>query len=399
VLAVVGLSLGAFAQAQAAPLLNYNFDTTIALTSPAINLVIKSGSAADSVVVNPGTVVVGLSAGETFTLTSASRDLSITGGSISNLTCSSGNVLTAVLGVATTFTITPLGGVCTPTVITGGGGYYIAPTPTTTPVVTPVVTPTPTPTVPTPSLTVPVSTPAASVIVPGAHPDGTLVNDKGAIYLIQNGQRSAFRNPIEYKTWGFNFKQVVAANDADRSLAVSGVNKAFDGSLCLDTSDGKTVYLVARGMKSGFVSMQVLKDLGYNLRNVFKINLSDYPSGLAITSAVMPHPNGALLKIGKTYYWSLNGQLQAFPSVAVFSSYGFSSKNVLNANAADQALPQGAALGFRDGTLIKDGSTYYLISDGVKKAFASKAALKAKGYNVSNAISANTSAIAPGNPL
>ena len=55
---------------QAAPL-TYTTDTTISLTSPAVNFTIKSGSVADSLTVNAGNVVLSLSSstGGSFTLT------------------------------------------------------------------------------------------------------------------------------------------------------------------------------------------------------------------------------------------------------------------------------------------------------------------------------------------
>ena len=75
--------------------------------------------------------------------------------------------------------------------------------------------------------------------------------------------------------------------------------------------------------------------------------------------------------------------------MAVFNTYGFAAGKIVKANAADLALPQGALIKFRDGTLVKDGSTYYLISDGKKLSFASASDLAAQGYKKANAISAS----------
>jgi len=92
---------------------------------------------------------------------------------------------------------------------------------------------------------------------------------------------------------------------------------------------------------------------------------------------------------GKTIWWVRGNARQGFESEAVFNTYGFSFAKVVPANAADKALAQGSLVKFRDGTLVKDGATYYLISDGKKLKFSSAADLAAKGYKTGNVISAN----------
>jgi hypothetical protein len=121
--------------------LDYSSDTTIYLTSLAVNLTIKADSAADSVTVNAGNIVVSLSAstGGSFTLTSASRDLTVTqsgnGGAITQ-TCGAQNVTTLAItqnSGSASYTIAPTDSQCV--IITsapGGGGmpaaWYSPPT-------------------------------------------------------------------------------------------------------------------------------------------------------------------------------------------------------------------------------------------------------------------------------
>ena len=103
--------------------LNYSADTTISLSSPAINLTIKSGSVADSLVVSASNIAVTLSSstGGTFTLTSPqSLGSSRSGGPAGDsYSCSSGiqtATITQTSGSAT-YTLTPNGSACS-----GGGG-------------------------------------------------------------------------------------------------------------------------------------------------------------------------------------------------------------------------------------------------------------------------------------
>ena len=240
--------------------------------------------------------------------------------------------------------------------------------------------------------------PPASPTVPappastGSHQNGTLFLDTdGTIYLIQGGLKLGFRNPEEYMSHGYRFDQAVPASAADRALpSASAVAKALNGTLALDKTDNRTIYMIAAGKKRGFTSAEVFIALGYKFSQATAIDLTDYEAGDPVSDADMPHPNGALvLQSNGTVWWILGGQRQGFESAEVFYTYGFTFGRVVAANAADLALPEGSLVKFRDGTLVKDGDVYYLISDGAKKTFASSDDLVAKGYKLVNVITAS----------
>ncbi len=151
--------------------------------------------------------------------------------------------------------------------------------------------------------------------------------------------------------------------------------------------------------KRGFATADVFKALGYSFANLPKINLSDYPVGPVITDQTQPHPDGSLVLDGKTIWWINSGQKQGFESMAVFNTYGFTLGRVVKANPGDLQLPTGPLVKFRDGTLVKDGGNYYLISDGKKLQFASAGALSSLGYKVANAVSASLSGYELGGTL
>lgn len=249
-------------------------------------------------------------------------------------------------------------------------------------------------TVVTPTVTVTPGLQQTVVTAPvGAHPNGTLVLDGKTIYLIKNGQRYGFRDPAEYQTYGYKFSQTVAANAQDLALPFDQKNvmKAMAGTLVLDKSDNKTVYMVGvNSAKRGFVSAAVFKALGYSFSGLPKIDLSDYQSGDPIALAANAHPEGSIVTDGKSTWWILAGVRYPF-TTGVFNSYGFSRSRNLKANKADLALTLGDAVKFRDGTLVKDGAVYYLISDGKKLSFSSASDLTAFGYKTANAVSASLS--------
>ena len=378
----LGMSL-AFASTAFAAALEYNADTPVTFTDSTINFVIQSGSSATTVVVNATTVVVTVPLSDTFTVISSNRSLATTGESVDSVTTATCNgvnaqtlVIAAPAGGAEVITITPGSSSCSSGSGGGGGGGGGGSTPPVTP--PPVVPP-----------------PASS----SGHPNGTLIIDNGTVYLVKNGTRYGFRDAAEYASHGYSFGQAVAANAQDMALPQAAfVQKALEGTLVLDSSDNTTVYMVGlNGTKRGFTSASVFTQLGYKFANLPKINLSDYPAGAPIADSALPHPEGALvLQSNGTVWWVLGGTRQGFESTAVFNTYGFSWSKIVSANAADLALAEGSLVKFRDGTLVLDGSTYYLISDGKKKAFSSATDLTNRGYKTSNAISASLSAYVSG---
>ena len=204
----------------------------------------------------------------------------------------------------------------------------------------------------------------------------------------------------------------------------SSVQKALDGTLSLDKQDNRTIYMIARGQKRGFTSAEVFFSLGYQFHQAIPIDLSDYPSGEVIefvstslpgvpgslpsqgeSSKVVPrHPEGALIldkNDNRTVWWILRDSSgsspqndmvrMGFESAEVFHTYGFDFSKIVPANDADMSLPAGPLVKFRDGTLVNDNSlganTYYIISEGRKRRFATPQQLVDLGYSLSNVIS------------
>ncbi len=234
-----------------------------------------------------------------------------------------------------------------------------------------------------------------------AHADGVLVRDGTTVYIIRDGQLAGFRNPAEYASYGFTFSQVVAANSADKQLPRDPVVvKAMPGSLVLDARDNKTVYIIGENAtKRGFANADVFKALGYKFGKLLKINLSDYSQGQVIESSANPHPEGSLIQIQGAIWLIQNGVRRGFPTLAIFSSYGFTLARVVPGNAADTTLPLGDVLGFRDGTLVADGNSFYIISNGKKRGFVSLLALTVQGYRTKNAVRASLAQVPLGDPL
>ena len=72
-----------------------------------------------------------------------------------------------------------------------------------------------------------------------------------------------------------------------------------------------------------------------------------------------------------------------------YLTYGFTFDRTVPANESDLALPEGPLVKFRDGTLVKSGDLYYIITDGFAKNFPSEADMSNQGYNPANVIEAS----------
>ena len=88
-----------------------------------------------------------------------------------------------------------------------------------------------------------------------------------------------------------------------------------------------------------------------------------------------------------TVYLVSSGQRQGFPTLPVFTSYGYQLSQIRKASSADLALPTGPVLSYASGSLVlaADG-TVYLIENGSKRGFTSAAAFLQRGYSFSSVL-------------
>lgn len=107
--------------------------------------------------------------------------------------------------------------------------------------------------------------------------------------------------------------------------------------------DGGTIYfLMAKdGVKIPFSTLAAFTGLGYKLRNVQKVDISNLrvSSGYIISSPTEEHPWGAWLKASNgTLYYSHSSGLIGVPSMEVFTANGGKSEMVVPLNAADKHI-------------------------------------------------------------
>jgi len=88
-----------------------------------------------------------------------------------------------------------------------------------------------------------------------------------------------FASDVVFKTYGFTFGRVVAANAADMTLPVGPLVKFRDGTL---VNDQGTILVISDGKKIGFRSMNALLTRGYVLKNAINAKLDAYEASPAV---------------------------------------------------------------------------------------------------------------------
>ena len=105
-----------------------------------------------------------------------------------------------------------------------------------------------------------------------------------------------------------------------------------------------------------------------------------------------------------TIYRIFGGSRLPYTSAGAFLTYGFNSFNdVVNANSADMQLPIAtisssqtgqvvpAFIAPRNGSLIDDNGTVYIITNGERQGFSSASVFTGLGYSFSNVMAGDTS--------
>lgn len=234
--------------------------------------------------------------------------------------------------------------------------------------------------------------PIASAQGAGGHKNGTLVSSNGTFYLIKDGQRQGFRTWGEFLSWGYEPAMVVPANVEDMRLPEGSPLRARAGTLAIDASDGRTMYFIFGDTAQPVTSPLYLMFLNFEGRAYYYMDLSSYEKGSArgFDLVYLQRPVGALVSDGSTVFLVTAEGLSPFPSYPVFRSHGYDFKMLFQINSEDRKLPTVAAMRYRDGALVNDGGTIFLMSEGKKFGFKSWQGFLAGGYSPSVVIDGST---------
>jgi len=182
------------------------------------------------------------------------------------------------------------------------------------------------------------ATPTPAAIPTGpAHAAGTNIISGSTVYFIsEDGKKRPYTSGGAFLSYGFNsWSDVVTGTDGDLALPTGAFVPPMDGSLI---NDKGTIYIITNGKRLGVSSDSVFRALGYSYRNVMPGDTSFMTTIGPITSSNVAHPAGTLVNDNGTEYLNTcNGKL-GISTNEVFFSWGFSYAKDVIANAADRAL-------------------------------------------------------------
>ncbi len=289
------MAVGLASSASAANL-SWSANTTIVIGSAEYS--ISSGSASDTLVINPTTLQVNVPALSTLTLTSNNGyDFTLNDATGAVESCSGGSSILTITGAGVAQTITPVSTTINCVAASGGGGGG-APAPTPSPSVSPTPTPSATPT-PTPNVLPGPTTPAS--------PSGvTLYRAEGdnRVYVVKDGKKSWIKTAEEFNSKGYKWTNIVVISAAamasypDDTAPVSSV-----GAVALYRADGDfKVYAVANGVKQWIKTAAEFNSKGYKWTNIVVTSpetVASYPDGV-VASATVKVVNTATLRVRKS---------------------------------------------------------------------------------------------------
>ncbi len=302
-LLVAGSFLLVVNQVKATGAASFPQDTTVTMTVG--DFTIQDGSDADSVTTDATKIAVTISSGQTFTLTSATRNLLINNGGYSYSCLSTESRIVITSSTTKTVTITPSSTACDAPGGGGGGGgggtttVVSTPTPTTSPTPTPTAgtTPTPTPT-PTPLASAGKPTPVSRGFISLkalSLKEGDVVSATGSndpdVYIANDwGYKRLFLNPAIFGFYGhlggFSKVKTIVSPIRD-TLVTSGLYRNCE------TNDKKVYGVEVTGEDIGMLHWvntsgnQAVADDPDFFKKVFCINTKEfnwYPKGSNYTS-------------------------------------------------------------------------------------------------------------------
>lgn len=219
------------------------------------------------------------------------------------------------------------------------------------------------------------------------YPNGSLLQDgaTGAIYLIRDGNKFLFENKAALLS-SYSMNQVIPVSTVVLEQYEKGGNISFPNHSLVGIPDG-TIYLVVDGMIRPFSSKRVFKYFGYNPEEVTQVKTKDitgWPIGKPLTLKDSS-PTGVLLQNmttgGITYVDSEGVRHDIWDKQILLARFGQQSAVPATTQEINE-YASGNPLTFPDGTLVTatGNSSVYVIANGKKRPFKSKADFDTLGY-------------------
>lgn len=204
-----------------------------------------------------------------------------------------------------------------------------------------------------------------------SHPNGTLIDINGKVYLIQNDMLHHITSGAVFESYDYKWSDIKAATTGDKRLEISTpINFMKPGSLFIADSAGvyTSIQENSKWVKQ-LISYSSFLDLGYNWNQIHHINANDLPVDSSATILMSDlHPNGTLINSRGNVYVIDSGK-KRYVSAFTFRSYDWRWSDIVPESTSDRLLPLGNNMTIKEGSVLSDGRNLYVMkisSDGTE---------------------------------
>jgi len=237
-----------------------------------------------------------------------------------------------------------------------------------------------------------VSTPVEVDAIPmGAemtYRDGSLLSNRGVVYVISDGSLRPIESPTTFSQKGYKWSNVIAVSDAELAPHTQGAvlttgDKHPNGSLLL--RPGGEVYIIKNGQRR-YIPSPLIFEARYRWDSLIQVSedyLNTYPRGENEL-----YPDGLLISSATGVYMMQNNVRQPITSPEVFESYGLNWGQVRRATDFELSIiPVSGAFNtvktYREGSLIgaRSGAIYRIASNGELQYIPSPNIFTSQGFS------------------
>lgn len=214
-------------------------------------------------------------------------------------------------------------------------------------------------------------------------PNGILLKatNNPKVYYIENGKRRPIESPNMLRSQ-FRWEDLVISTPVEVDAVPMGAEMTYrDGSLL---SNRGAVYVISDGARRPIESASTFLQKGYKWSNVIAVSdaeLAPHPQGSTLTAGDK-HPNGSLLlRPGGEVYTIKNGQRRYIPSPLIFEArYRWESLIAVSEDYLN-TYPRGDNEFYPDGLLISSATGVYMMQSNVRQPITSPEVFESYGLN------------------
>lgn len=200
-----------------------------------------------------------------------------------------------------------------------------------------------------------------------SHPDGALVAMNNRVYLIGNGTKRPISTASVFLSYGYRWSEVKRATTGDYSLPDGFPLDLLNPGKLFRTPSSSVYTMVWDSTSSAWVKQMVsyegFVNLGYSWDEVQVIPYAELPPGDYPTLlTASQHPSGTLIRAqnDSRVYMLDTGTKRYISRPEILYSYNYWWSDIKIATSADNQLPLGANMPYREGTVLFDGSNLYI---------------------------------------